>query len=298
MNQTNLKTLGGNTVGLVLGDCMEVVQNMQDESIGAIITSPPYFRKIDYGNGENQLGLEKTPDEYIARLGLIFEQCFRVMENGATLWIIINDTYNNSAPLRKNLSERKNKSTVPFHTRRNLMDGYREKELLGIPFLLKDELRRRRFIWRSLNIWRKPTFSYDSGTDRPTINHEYVLQFVKALGNGRPYANVSRIDESVWDIAPESYGGHPCPFPVALASKIIRALPKGTTVLDPMAGVFSTAISALQNGLDSISIEIKPTYFEIGQQRIDDEIAKIARSRGMPSSQRLSDSVVQAGAFD
>lgn len=263
-------------IDLRCGDCCELTPTLESESQECIITSPPYFRKIDYQNGDNQIGLEQTPCEYVERLGLVYGECYRVLSEGGTLWIVINDTYNNSAPLRKSLAERKNNQTVPFHTRRKLMNGYREKELLGIPFLLKDELRRHGFIWRSTSIWHKPTYGYDSGEDRPTINHEYILQFVKAKGRGRPYANIGRINESVWTIEPESYEGHPCPFPVELAARIIRALPKGARVFDPMAGSGSTLIAALELGYDATGFEINAGYVELIRKRIAEAQMQLA----------------------
>lgn len=256
-------------IDLRVGNCLDEMPLLPAECVDAIITSPPYFRKIDYGNGDDQLGLEATPQEYVRRLGKIYSECKRLLRDGGTLWIVINDTYNNSAPLRRNLSERKINKTVPFHTRRKLMEGYREKELLGIPFLLKDELRKDGWVWRSLNVWHKPNAAYDSGEDRPTINHEYVFQFVKARGSGRPYAKIGRMVHSVWTISPESFDGHPCPFPVELALRIVRALPEGSVVFDPMMGSGSTIVAAKQLGYPAVGIEVNPVFFALAKKRVD-----------------------------
>lgn len=255
-------------VNLRLGDCLDLSNELEDGSVDLIVTSPPYYGKFDYQNGSNQIGLEATPREYIERLGAIYHALWRVMAEGATLWIVIADTYNNVSPVRKNQAERKSSIAPQGSARRKLVSGYREKELFGIPFLLVDKLRWHGFVWRSLNIWHKPACGYDRGTDRPTLNHEYVIQFVKAKGNGRPYANIGRIDGSVWTIPPESYKGHPCPFPVELAARIIRALPKGLTVFDPMMGTGSSIVAAQSLGYDSIGFEVNPSYFAIAERRI------------------------------
>lgn len=254
-----------NKINLRFGNCLDVLPEIDSDSVDAVVTSPPYFNKIDYGLGKNQLGLEDTPEEYCKRLAETFKEIYRVMSNGATLWIIIGDTYNNHSPIRKSISERKSNITVPYKNRRHLISGFREKELLGIPFMLKDYLREVGFIWRSLNIWYKPSFAYDSAQDRPTLNHEYIFQFVKSYGNGRPYANIDRIDGSVWSINPTNIKGHPCSFPLELAIKILNAV-KGNTVLDPFMGAGVTGLACMQTNHDFIGIELNQDYFKIAEQ--------------------------------
>lgn len=266
-------------INLIEGDCLEVMTTIDDRCVDCIVTSPPYYKKMDYLSGADQIGFEATPQEYCQRLAEIYRSAHRVMKEGATMWIVIGDTYNNYSPMRSSIADKKNNATFPYQQRKKLVEGYREKELLGVPFMLAGAIRESGFVWRSLNIWHKPNCAYDSGSDRPTVSHEYVFQFVKASGNGRPYANCDRENGSVWSIGTEGYGGHPCPFPVALAQKIIKIASKpNDTVMDLMMGVGSSGVAALDSGRRFIGIERDPAFFSIAQSRLARHEAELKES--------------------
>jgi DNA modification methylase len=262
-------------VTLYCGDCLDVLEGIEDQCIDAMITSPPYYKKLRY-ESKGELGDEATPQEYCRSLSLRFLQCYRVLVDGGTFWLNIADTYNNYSPIRKAISEKKSKEAPSYKSRRRLIVGYREKELLGIPFMVKDTLRNIGFVWRSLNIWAKPTSSYDSAQDRPTLSHEYVFQFVKAKGNGRPYANSKRIEGSVWTFPPVSVEGCPCSFPLDLPLTICQSI-KGETILDPFMGSGQTGIACLLTGFNFVGIEKKRDTFEVASKRIKENQERLTQ---------------------
>ena len=73
-------------------DCLEGLRAMDDCSIDCCVTSPPYFALRDYGC-DGQLGLKRSPEEYIEKLGVIFAEVLRVMKPDATCWVVMGDTY-------------------------------------------------------------------------------------------------------------------------------------------------------------------------------------------------------------
>jgi DNA modification methylase len=74
------------------GDSLEVIKDMDDESIDCVITSPPYWGLRDYGH-DDQLGLEKTPEQYVANMVNLFREVRRVLKDDGTLWLNLGDSY-------------------------------------------------------------------------------------------------------------------------------------------------------------------------------------------------------------
>lgn len=77
---------------ILCGNAKDILKTIPDNSVNCCVTSPPYYNLRDYGN-KNQLGLEKTPEEYIARLTEVFHEVKRVMKDDGTLWLNIGDSY-------------------------------------------------------------------------------------------------------------------------------------------------------------------------------------------------------------
>ena len=77
---------------ILVGDVLDRLRELPDESGQCVVTSPPYWGLRDYGV-EGQLGLEKTPDEYIAKMVAVFHEVWRVLRDDGTLWLNIGDSY-------------------------------------------------------------------------------------------------------------------------------------------------------------------------------------------------------------
>jgi len=249
------------------GDCREILSILASDVFVGCITSPPYLGKYDYADGDkDQIGLEDTPGEYVAHLGDIFREVLRVCQPNGVLWLVIGDTFNNYSYVLENHSQRSARQHTG--TRRGLVDGYWEKELIGVPFLVKDELRRVGWAWRSCNIWSKPSASIDTPVDRPAITHEYVLQFVKPeTGTRRLHPLSLPTGQSVWNFTPAGRGTHPAAFPLELSNHLV-ALTKDGPIIDPFCGSGTTGISCAKLGRDFVGIEKSPTYAVVARETV------------------------------
>src|SRR5437016_4229407 len=76
------------------GDAKDVLKTFPEVSVDTIVTSPPYYGQRDYSHG-GQVGNERSPGEYVARLMEIFEECKRVLKKSGTLWLNLGDKYVN-----------------------------------------------------------------------------------------------------------------------------------------------------------------------------------------------------------
>lgn len=172
-------------------DVLDGLKQLPDESVNCCITSPPYWGLRDYGNDE-QIGLEKTPDEYVAKMVQVFSEVKRVLKNDGTLWLNLGDSYSsggrgsysNSEQLKgsKQATNRAWNHDINFNqTPRPLMpDGLKPKDLIGIPWLVAFALRSDGWYLRQDIIWHKPNPMPESVTDRCTKSHEYIFLLSKS----------------------------------------------------------------------------------------------------------------------
>lgn len=77
---------------ILLGDCLQSLKTLPDESVDCCVTSPPYYALRDYGC-DGQIGLEETPEAYIEKLTDVFTEVRRVLKPEGTLWLNIGDSY-------------------------------------------------------------------------------------------------------------------------------------------------------------------------------------------------------------
>lgn len=150
------------------------------KSVHTVVTSPPYYGLRDYGV-DGQIGLEVTPDEYIANLVEVFRECKRILRDDGTLWVNIGDSYNGSAPNqsgqngyndgRENRDKRYSTGGV---------NGLKPKDLIGIPWMLAFALRADGWYLRQDIIWAKPNPMPESVKDRCTKSHEYIFLLSKS----------------------------------------------------------------------------------------------------------------------
>lgn len=279
------------------GDALEVLKTLPEASVNCCVTSPPYWGLRDYGC-EGQLGLEKTPEEYVAKLVGIFREVRRVLRNDGVLWLNLGDSYvGNASP-------------------GGAITGLKTKDLVGIPWMSAFALRADGWFLRSDCIWAKLNVMPESVLDRPTKAHEYIFLFsktdkyffshtavgelskhagriVKAVPDGKlaeslvndkkRHATRSgfvkndklvgelRNVRTVWHIPnPQPFrGAHFATFPWELARKCINAgCPKGGTVLDPFAGAGTSGLVACYFGCKFIGVELNPEYVSMAEKRI------------------------------
>ena len=187
---------------IAFGDCRETMRAWKVFGVKAqmCVTSPPYFGLRDYGH-EGQIGLEQTPDEYIIAMVEVFRCVRDVLADDGTLWLNIGDSYarnpskGGSGPNGKNV-EYSDAHTLAQSAKVGSSDGavgradrpgtrargegLKEKDLIGIPWMLAFALRADGWYLRQDIIWHKPNPMPESVTDRCTKAHEYVFLLSKS----------------------------------------------------------------------------------------------------------------------
>jgi DNA modification methylase len=168
---------------LYVGDAVEVLRELPDESVHCCVTSPPYLGLRDYA-ADGQIGLESTIEEYVAVMVKVFGEVRRVMREDATLWLNLGDSYNayngGAGPGSK-------LSRIQTAARPRLSTGFglqqkelKPKDLMGVPWRVALALQADGWYLRSDIIWAKPNPMPESVTDRPTKAHEYVFLLTRS----------------------------------------------------------------------------------------------------------------------
>jgi site-specific DNA-methyltransferase (adenine-specific) len=280
------------TAEVLEGEAEEVLSQLPSKCFNLCVTSPPYWRKRDYGHPD-QLGQERTPDQYVQRLTRTLYQVHRVLKDDGTLWLNLDDTYHRG-------------------------------ELVGIPWRVALELQRLGWRWRGEIVWSK-TPKPEPVKDRPTRAHEAVLMFSKRRDyfydydavlephdhpfaidcirkaqeaglTGRPASNPfskherhtrsakgmtraelgafmnpnGRNGRDVWSITPaRDTGTHSAVMPSELAERCILAGSRpGSAVLDPYCGSATTGVAALKLGRRFFGIELVPRFVRLAQETL------------------------------
>lgn len=260
---------------------------------------------------DRQLGLEETPEEYIKAMVEVFRCVWDVLEDDGTLWLNIGDSYYNYRPgkgqaLVKQTVANNNQDLPQTCARRgNKLDGLKEKDLIGIPWMLAFALRADGWYLRQDIIWHKPNPMPESVGDRCTKSHEYIFLLSKSRkyhfdhvaikepvkedwgtrdrtngkyhneGTGlQPHTGLEKSYEmankrSVWTVNTKPYSGaHFAVFPTELIEPCILAgAPVGAVVLDPFMGSGTTAQVAQDLGRQYIGCELNPEYGKLQKKR-------------------------------
>jgi len=173
-------------------DVLQGLLALGSESVQCCVTSPPYWGLRDYGI-DGQIGLEKTPEEYIEKMVQVFRGVHRGLKKDGTLWINMGDSYwggkgaSNYDWSRKNTDRatlQKSQHNIMKRGETRPQDGkhhtLKPKDLVGIPWMLAFALRADGWYLRQDIIWSKPNPMPESVTDRPTKAHEYIFLLSKS----------------------------------------------------------------------------------------------------------------------
>ena len=163
------------------GDVLEVLRGWPDEFVQCVVTSPPYWGLRDYGV-ENQLGLEKTPEEYTGKMVGIFREVRRVLRKDGTLWLNMGDCFatNHISGEQGATGQRANRTFTAAGLSPKTGDNLKPKDLVGIPWRIAFALQADGWWLRSDIIWSKPNPMPESVRDRPTKAHEYLFLLTKS----------------------------------------------------------------------------------------------------------------------
>jgi DNA modification methylase len=243
---------------ILTGDALTVLRTLPAASVQVCVTSPPYWGLRDYGVA-GQLGAEKTPGEYIAKLVAIFGEVRRVLRDDGTCWLNLGDTFINAKGMAHGVDPKQRARCFGLRPNDVSVPGYKRKDIAGIPWRTAFALQDDGWYLRSDIVWNKPNPMPESVTDRPTRSHEFVFLLTKSLryfydssaisepvvrgyagstftkgktaaaGLGRVsqlprQEQVVRNARSVWTINPKPYkGAHFAVFPPELPERCIKA---------------------------------------------------------------------------
>ena len=146
---------------ILYGDCRDTLKQF-DEQARSCITSPPYYGLRNYGNEENQIGQEKTPEEFIDQLVGVFKEVRNVLTDDGTLWVNLGDSYYNYRPgkgqsyPKQTVSKTNQDLPTQCNKRGNKLEGLKEKDLIGIPWMFAFAMRADGWYLRQDIIWHKP----------------------------------------------------------------------------------------------------------------------------------------------
>lgn len=268
--------------GVLVGDALQVLRTLPDESVQCVVTSPPYWGGMrDYGVA-GQLGVEATLNEYVSKLVDILNEVRRVLRSDGLLWL-------------------------------NLGDCFREGQLQGVPWRVAFSLQSADWLLRMDVVWNKPNPMPENVRNRPTKAHEYLFMFAK---NQRYYYDMEAVREplspgsverykysfggaknealkdttkptaivgyrkptpgrnkrSVWDVGVAKLRGrHFAPMPEPLVEPcILSSTRPGDAVLDPFVGSGTVCRVARRLGRNYVGIELNPDYADMALRRIEE----------------------------
>lgn len=184
---------------LLQGDAITVLRTLPNESVHCCITSPPYWGLRDYGVA-GQIGLEATPEEFVAKMVEVFREVRRVIRKDGTCWVNLGDSYAQSGGQQKAESlevlqdrakrkgydvggwgaKQKDGQGIEGRAANTAVSGLKPKDLCGIPWRVAFALQADGWWLRQDIIWAKPNPMPESVTDRCTKAHEYLFLITKA----------------------------------------------------------------------------------------------------------------------
>lgn len=284
---------------VLLGDVRKRLRELPEGSVRTVVTSPPYWGLRDYGH-DGQIGLEQTPDEYVAEMVSVFREVWRVLADDGTLWLNLGDSY------------------------------AKNKQLVGVPWRVAFALQEDGWLLRQDIIWNKSNPKPEPMWGRCAQAHEYVFLLAKSKKyyfdgdairgevredlrqeltaerkldrsardeqryamaqslygeNGtqmsRPLAAMfsgytelkGPSKKSVWTLPRGNFrGAHFAVMPEALVEPCVLAgSAEGDTVLDPFSGSGTVGVVALRHGRNYIGCELNPEYAALSKARIRDD---------------------------
>ena len=251
---------------IIIGDSRQM-EEVPDESVHLIITSPPYWQLKDYGNGE-QIGYNDSYEEYINNLNLVWDECHRILHKGCRLCVNIGDQFARSVYYGRY-------KVIPIRT-----EIIKFCESAGFDYM-------------GAIIWQKVTTTHTTGGATVMgsfpfprngilkIDYELILIFKK-------YGNSPKVSEEIknqskltkeewnqyfnghWNFPGEKQDKHLAMFPEELPKRLIKMFSfVGDTVLDPFLGSGTTTLAAKNLNRNSIGYEINEDFLTVIKEKLD-----------------------------
>jgi len=255
------------------------MNELEDESVGLIVTSPPYWDLKDYSEG-SQIGLGQSYEEYLVELGKVLTECQRVLQPGRFLAIVIGTRVSDN-DLR--------------HIPANVITLLNERGMT-----LKKEI-----IWvkpkGTQGLWQRGTTQYLKRKPYPgcaniNIQHEFILIFQKAgtfpVQEDIPLSEefIKEVSWSVWELPVSKTKGHPAPFPEEIPQRLIQmfSLPNDL-ILDPFLGSGTMCLAASKLGRRSVGYELSPDFCEMAAgflSKLEEPLLEKAADQPMEETNR------------
>ena len=172
----------GCALSVLVGDCRAILRSLPSESVQCCVTSPPYWGLRDYGHAD-QIGQEATPELFVQTMVEVFREVRRVLKADGTCWLNLGDTYAAGGLGMGSGKQRTNHGSCNgnhIEKAGKAPEGYKPKDLVGIPWMTALALRADGWYLRQDIIWAKPNPMPESVTDRCTKSHEYIFLLSKS----------------------------------------------------------------------------------------------------------------------
>ncbi|MXX65260.1 MAG: site-specific DNA-methyltransferase [Acidimicrobiia bacterium] len=264
---------------ILLGDS-RTWDDLPDESVHLVITSPPYWNLKPYESGAGQLGLIEDFDDFLDELDRVWTHCLRALTPGGRLIIITGDVlvprrkYGRHVvfPLHAAIQERTRRlgfdnlaPIIWYKIGNSALEVENGGRFLGKPYepngIIKNDI-------EFILFQRKP-----GGYRSPSLSAR-LLSVI-------PSTSHSKWFRQVWNMGGASTSAHPAPYPERLIVRLIRMFSfVGDTVLDPFLGSGTTAVGAGNWGRNSIGGELEDTYFNYACDRITSELGQLQLMAG------------------
>ncbi len=262
MATNNIKT----THKIITGDSRQM-KELSDNSVHLIITSPPYWQLKDYGT-DNQIGYNDSYENYINNLNLVWQECYRVLQNGCRLCINIGDQFARSVYYGRY-------KIIPIRT-----EIIKFCETIGFDYM-------------GAIIWQKSTTMNTTGgatimgsfpyprNGIIKLDYEFILIF-KKIGEpqkvNKELKELSKLTKEEWNLYFQGHwnfngvrqDGHIAMFPEELPKRLIKMFSfVGDTILDPFLGSGTTSLAAKNLNRNSVGYEINPKFMDIIKQKLE-----------------------------
>ncbi len=262
MATNNIKT----THKIITGDSRQM-KELSDNSVHLIITSPPYWQLKDYGT-DNQIGYNDSYENYINNLNLVWQECYRVLQNGCRLCINIGDQFARSVYYGRY-------KIIPIRT-----EIIKFCETIGFDYM-------------GAIIWQKSTTMNTTGgatimgsfpyprNGIIKLDYEFILIF-KKIGEpqkvNKELKELSKLTKEEWNLYFQGHwnfngvrqDGHIAMFPEELPKRLIKMFSfAGDTILDPFVGSGTTSLAAKNLNRNSVGYEINPKFMDIIKQKLE-----------------------------
>jgi len=267
------------------GDCLELIQQLPDESIDVLVTSPPYWgQRVSKG-----LGVEDDPREYVRVLAQIFTTFRPKLKPTGLMWLNIGDAYNTPVnwrvddrkysslgPDKNGLGDQNSAYVKPRAKRRAFIDPETKwlqyGNLLSLPSRLVIALCDAGYLYRGEIIWYKRNPMPEGRCRRPHRHHEPIFLLAKQEDHE---FRISPPVATVWEFPNERIDGaaHYSRFPEELPKRCIEAYGKtglDVVVFDPFSGSGTTGIVALKLGCSYVGFEIDAEQVQASNERLTD----------------------------